>query len=116
MRIVSASTDPYSELLEKCERARIEMRRYEEEIRVLKTIDSVIIRHRENNYKVCGNPFDEQIAYLTLIYQPKQLVKEDRIREILKTLGMPEHKVKTIKHEGYRREYELIDMIWLNKE
>ncbi len=115
-KIVSDPADSLAELADKCERARIEMRRYEEELQVLKTIDYAAVRYRENDYRVLGNPFDEQIAYLTLIYQPKQLVKEERIREILKTLGIPEHKVITKKQKGYRTEYELLNMIWRNKE
>ncbi len=115
--IVFNTDETYDQLLEKCEQGRQEMRLYQEEIEVLKTIESALNRYRWGSSEICGNPINEQIAYLTLIYQPKQMVKEERIRQILRTLGLPEQKVKTKKYPGYRyrTEYELMDMIWLNR-
>ena len=101
----------YSELLTKCEQARNEMRRYEEEFAVLSTIKSAIseLAERKERPKL-GNPVEEQVAWLTLLRQPKYLVRERRIRELLRILGLPEDKVKTIKSPGSKTDYELIDL------
>lgn len=100
---------PYGELLKRCEQARNEMRRYDEEVAVLSTIQSAVLRLTEQK-PVLENPLEEQIARLTLLWQPKYLVKERRIRELLRILGLPEEKVKTIKIPGSRTDYELVDM------
>ncbi|GAH44897.1 unnamed protein product, partial [marine sediment metagenome] len=80
--------ESYPELLAKCEQARSEMRRFNEEIEVLKTIKSAlpnITKPREGS--ILANPTEEQVAWLTLEWQPKYEVKEKRIREILRTLA-----------------------------
>lgn len=101
----------YQELLESCEKARNEIRRYHEEISILKTIERVIPAIVAPEYPL-ENPVEELIALLTLISQPKYEVKEKRIREILRTLGLPEDKVKTVKKRGSKTEYELTEPIW----
>lgn len=105
--------ESYPELLAECEQARSEMRRFNEEIEVLKTIKSAlpnITKPREG--PILANPTEEQVAWFTLEWQPKYEVKEKRIREILRTLALPEDKVKTVKRRGFKTEYELIKPIW----
>ncbi|MFH1087272.1 MAG: hypothetical protein V1737_01635 [Chloroflexota bacterium] len=99
----------YSDLLAECERARSEMRSYDEEVAVLGTIQSVILGLQERE-PVLENPVEEQVAWLTLLWQPKYLVNEIRIRELLRILGLPEERVETVKHRGRKTEYELSNM------
>lgn len=99
----------YSDLLTECEQARTEMRRYDEQVAVLGTIKTVILRLKERE-PVLENPVEEQVAWLTLLWQPKYLVKEGRIRELLRILELPEERVETIKHRGYKTDYELVNM------
>lgn len=99
----------YSDLLAECERARSEMRRYDEEVAVLETIQSVIKRRNERE-PVLENPVEEQVAWLTLLWQPKYLVKEQRIRELLRILGLPEERVETVKHRGRKTDYDLVNL------
>lgn len=109
--ILVIPTESYQELLERCETARSEIRAYEEEIRVLRTIDRIIPAMVASEYPL-ENPVEEIVAFLTLTSQPKYEVSEIRIREILRTLGIPEHKVQTIKYKGQRTRYELIEPMW----
>ncbi len=105
------SKETYEELVAKCEMARNEMRRYDEEIAVLNTVKSALsrlIKHEEGSQ--FENPIGEQVARLTFEWQPKRVVKEQRIREILNILGLPEERVKSIKHSGSKTYYELVNM------
>jgi hypothetical protein len=85
------------------------MRRYDEEIAVLGTIQSVILRLQERE-PVLDNPVEEQVAWLTLLWQPKYVVHEVRIRELLRILELPEERVKTIKHRGHKTDYDLVNL------
>jgi len=109
-----SSQEPYNELATKCDQARIEMRMYKEEVEVLTTVKSaleqVIERQQgEEDFKL-ANPIEEQVALLTIICQPKYIVKEKRLRELLHILGLPEDKVKSVRSPGSKTDYELIDM------
>jgi hypothetical protein len=99
----------YNDLLAECERARTEMRSYDEQVAILSTIKSVILRLKERE-PLLENPVEEQVAWFTLLWQPKYLVKERRIRELLRILELPEERVKTIKHRGYKTDYDLVNM------
>jgi hypothetical protein len=109
--IVYSQDENYASLLEKCEHARNQMRNYEEEISVLNTIHSVFDRLEElKSNPMLENPIEEQVAYLTLLWQPKYKSKENRTRELLRLLGLPEEKVKTIKRPNSRTSYKLDEM------
>lgn len=103
--------ESYDELLAKCEQARNEMRRYREEEEVLTTIRSVLsqITEQKDRPKL-EDQVAEQVAWLTLLWQPKYLVKEGRVRELLHFLGLPEDRVRAVKSPGSKTDYELIDM------
>lgn len=101
----------YPELSGRCEKARGEMRKYREEIAVLKTIKRILPTITAPEYPL-GNPIEELVAYLSLSSQPKYEVKEKRIREILETLDLPQDKVRTVRKRGSRTEYELIKPMW----
>jgi hypothetical protein len=109
--IAFAGEMTYQQLVESCEKVRSEMRKYQEEIAVLKTIKWVLPKITAPEYP-SGNPVEELVAYLSLSSEPKYEVKEKRIREILETLGLPQDKVRTIKKRGSRTEYELIKPMW----
>lgn len=115
--ITHTAEESYPELLAKCEQARSELRRFNEEIGVLGTIKSVlpnITGPREG--PILANP-SEELAWLTLQCQPKYEVKEKKIREILRTLALPEDQVKSIKNRGSKTEYELIShMVWKRQQ
>ena len=101
----------YSELLTKCEQARNEMRKYEEEITVLDTIKAVLVRLMEDKeWPNLENPIEELVAWLTLLWQPKYKVKEKRTRELLRVLGLPESKVGAIRSPGSKTDYELLNL------
>ncbi len=109
------SEGTYEELVAKCELARNEMRQYDEEITVLNTVKSALSSlTKPDEVSQIENPIEEQVAWLTMVWQPKYIVKEKRIREILKILGLPEESVKTIKHPGSKTDYELVNMEFKN--
>lgn len=111
IEITYSKKESYAGLLEKCELARNQMRRNEEELSVLNTIHSVLGRLEERKESpVLVNPIEEQVAYLTLLWQPKYKVKEKRIRELLHILGLPEGRVETIKRPSGKTDYQLVDM------
>lgn len=104
------SKETYGELVAKCEMARNEMRRYDEEIAALNTVKSALSRLiKSEEVSQIENPIEEQVARLTLEWQPKYVVKERRIREILKILGLPEERVKSTKHPGSKTYYRLVN-------
>lgn len=106
-----SAQESYTELLTRAEQARNEMRRYEEEIAVLTTINLAVSRVAEEKEEPkLENLVEEQVAWLTLSWQPKYLVKEARVRELLQILGLPENRVKTLKSPGSKTDYELINM------
>lgn len=109
--IPSDAEATYSELLNNCEQARNEMRKYQEEIRVLDTIKAALARLMgDKEWPNLENPIEELVAWLTLSWQPKYEVKEKRIRELLRVLGLPESKVVAIKSPGSRTDYELLSL------
>ncbi len=111
IEILSNPKESLTKLATKCERARNEMRQYDEEIAVLTTIKSALLScTNPKEISRSKNPVEEQVAWLTLSWQPKYTVKEKRIRELLKLLGLPEEKVKSIKYPGSKTEYRLINM------
>ena len=111
MEICDDAGFSYDELLNRCEQARNEMRRYDEEVELLGTIKAAVSRLAEDkDEQKLENPMEEQIAWLTLLWQPKYKVREKRIRELLHILGLPEDKVKTLKSLGSKTDYELINM------
>jgi len=104
------SKETYEELVAKCEMARNEMRRYDEEFAALNTVKSALSRLiKSEEVSQIENPIEEQVARLTLEWQPKYVVKERRIREILKILGLPEERVKSTKHPGSKTYYRLVN-------
>ncbi len=106
--IVYNDQDTYAVLLEKCERAREQMRRYEEELSLLNTIESVLERwENRESAPIPEYSIEEQIGYLALLWQPKYKVDEQRIRELLRMLGLPEDKVQTVKRPGGKTVFKL---------
>jgi len=100
--------EPYDQLKAKCEQARQEMRAYREEIAVLGNLLGSIrdFQERKGDSHLSDYPPQDLIAYWTILRTRKSDVKEKRIREILKVLGLPEDHIVTIKPVGYTN-YEL---------
>jgi hypothetical protein len=96
-------TESYEELLQKCEMARNEMRNYHREIIVLHQIAFALqnwVRTRKEGYLQRKRPKD-QIAQWVIGGVEKAAVKENDIRQILRTLSLPEHNVMTVKGYGF---------------
>jgi hypothetical protein len=96
-------TESYKELLQKCEMARTEMRSYHKEIIVLNQITFALqnwTRVRKEGYLQRKRP-EDQIAQWVVEGVEKTAVKESDIRQILRTLNLPEHNVITIKGYGF---------------
>ena len=111
VEIIYSPKETYEELVAKCEMARNEMRQYDEENAVLNTLQSALMMLRKpGEMSNIEDSIEGQVTRLTLEWQPKRVVKEKRIREILKTLGLPEERVKTVKHSGRKTYYELVNM------
>jgi hypothetical protein len=95
--------ESYVELKVKCEQARQEMRAYNNETLVLRCLLSSMKNFQER----LNDPFfskhtpQDWITYWTILRAPRSYVKEKRIREILKDLGLPEHHIVAIRHVGY---------------
>jgi hypothetical protein len=97
------STESYDELLRKCETARNEMRNYHKETVVLNQIASALEnweRLKKEGY-VERIRLEDQIAQQVIQWVEKAVVKEDEVRQILRTMDLPEHNVITIKAYGY---------------
>jgi hypothetical protein len=96
-------TESYDELLRKCETARNEMRNYHKETVVLNQIASALEnweRLKKEGY-VERIRLEDQIAQQVIQWVEKAVVKEDEVRQILRTMDLPEHNVITIKAYGY---------------
>ena len=101
--IEHTGTESYTELLQKCEMARNEMRNYHREIIVLHQIALALqnwVRMRREGYIQRKRPKD-QIAQWVIGGVEKAAVKENDIRQILRTLSLPEHNVITVKGYGF---------------
>ena len=100
-----SENEPYEQLRVKCEQARKEMRAYTEETTVLRNLLDSTRRLQEgmNDPFYSKYPPQDWVTYWTIIGIPKSDVKEKRIREFLKDLGLPEKHVVTIRHVGYTR-------------
>lgn len=99
--------DPYDQLRVKCEQARQEMRTYAEETTVVRNLLHNIERFQEgkNDPFYSEYPPQDWVTCRTIL-RTRSRVKEKRIREILKDLGLPENHVVTIRHVDYTN-YEL---------
>jgi hypothetical protein len=96
-------TESYDELLRKCETARNEMRNYHKETVALNQIASALEnweRLKKEGY-VERIRLEDQIAQQVIQWVEKAVVKEDEVRQILRTMDLPEHNVITIKAYGY---------------
>jgi len=89
-------SESYDELRQKCETARNEMRKYQRETTVLNHLLSVLDWTSRNEHAQTS-----QIAEWVIRRVPKALVKENNVREILQTLGLPEENVITIRGYGF---------------
>ncbi len=92
--------ESYEELLEKCESARNEMRKYRNETIVLKEIESAL-RPPLNADSHQRISVEDQIARWTIEGSIRNGVKENITREILRVLKLPENNVITIKGYGF---------------
>jgi len=89
--------ESYDELRQKCETARNEMRKYQRETEVLNHLLSVLgYWTSRNEHAQIG-----QIAEWVIRRVPKVDVKENDVREVLQTLGLPEENVITIRGYGF---------------
>lgn len=99
-------------LLIKCEQARKELRDYHEEIVILSTLKYSI----ENYQGRKNDPFSsnhlsytmkELVTFWTVLRTPKYESKEEKIREVLSDLRLPEDYVVAIRTYGTPTRYEL---------
>lgn len=94
--------ESHQELLEKCEQARIAMRKYRAEAEVL----GELIHNIERWNEVKNEPYftnrcaEDYVTLWVLDGVRKQEVKEERIREILRTIGLPENSVMALRSYG----------------
>lgn len=103
-----SENEPHNQLRLKCEQARKEMRAYNTEIKLLKNMLDCArtLQKRIDDPFYANHTPEDLITDWTIRNTPKSDVKEADIRKILKTLGLPEHHVVTIKRVGYTY-YEL---------
>ena len=87
------------ELREKCELARSEMRAFREEIATVETLAFKLENLRESAAELKRDP-KSLLAFWTILRTRKREVKEERIREILRLLGLPENQVITLRYYG----------------
>ncbi|PIU12627.1 MAG: hypothetical protein COT21_03340 [Hadesarchaea archaeon CG08_land_8_20_14_0_20_51_8] len=99
IKIERTGNELYQELLEKCERARTEMRRYREETAVLEELARNIEHWNEvkNETYFTDHCVEDYVTLWTLDGVRKQEVKEERIREILRVIGLPENNVMALR-------------------
>jgi hypothetical protein len=104
-KIVWNENEPIPDLSRKCELARIEMRNYDREIKVLEVIPRII-----ECWDGLGNDSDSKQLTLTEFLTAtlfewihKNEMKEQELRQILRALKLPEDKVVTIR--GYKYTY-----------
>lgn len=100
IEIKRMGSESYEELLQKCELARNEMRKYRDETIVLEEIGNALglsLQAVSNQYLSA----EDYIAKLTIEGSTRNGVKEDAIRQILRILKLPENNVITIKGYGF---------------
>jgi hypothetical protein len=99
-------------LLTKCEQARKELRSYHEELAILSTLKYSI----EDYQRRKSDPFfSSNLSYTmkelatlwTFLRTPKYESKEEKIREVLSDLRLPENYVVTVRTYGTPTQYEL---------
>jgi hypothetical protein len=104
--------EPIPGLLIKCEQARKELRGYHEEIAILSTLKYSI----EDYQRRKSDPFfssnlnytmKELVTLWTILRTPKYESKEEKIREVLSDLRLPEDYVVTVRTYGTLTRYEL---------
>ena len=95
-------------LVDAFKQARQEMRTYREETTVLRNLLGSIksFQERKDDSFLSSYPPQDLVTYWTILRTRKSDVKEKRIREILKDLGLLEDHIITIRHVGYT-DYEL---------
>jgi len=93
-------SESYEELLQKCELARNEMRKYRDETVVLEEIGNAL---RLSLQAVSNQHFsaEDYIAKLAIERSIGNGVKENVVRQILRILKLPENNVITIKGYGF---------------
>jgi hypothetical protein len=94
-------TESVTDLSQKCEAVRIEMRKYRYETEVLEILARAIDWWREyrgsDSTRFSG---EELVSQFVIENTLKNTVKETDIREVLRLLGLPEDKVVTIPMRG----------------
>lgn len=100
-QINMTGTESLKELGEKTEQARIQMKNYKHETDILE----LIAYHA--GYPPEGYTTEERIAECVIQSSRSRGVPEDKAREILCLLGLPEERVVTIKKYGYGTRHEL---------
>jgi len=102
--------ESYSELLEKCELAREEMRKYRRETIVLEAIADSLLRWIEvrDNQEFDKHPGEDFISLWVIQGVNKRAVNEREIRKTLQILKLPEDHIITIEGYGYKY-YSLIE-------
>jgi len=92
------------ELREKCELARSEMRAFGEEIATVGTLAFKLEDLKESAAELKRDP-KSLLAFWTILKTRKREAKEERIREILRLLGLPENQVITLRYYGSTNHY-----------
>lgn len=100
-----------SSLLDKCERIRSELRSYHEELAVLSTlkynVEEFQRRKSDPFFYSLNYTLKELVTFWTILRTPKYESKEEKVREVLSDLRLPEDYVVTIRTYGTRTRYEL---------
>lgn len=108
-KIKRICNEPHQELLEKCERARIEMRKYREETAVLGKLAYAIKHWNEvkNEPYFTDHCAEDYVTLWVLDGVRKWEVKEERIREILRAIKLPEIHVIALRNYGSKVSFRL---------
>ena len=103
VEIVLSGSESYECLTQKCELARCEMRNYRRETIVLEAIERAIERWQElkNDSYFKRSVAEEFVARWVIENTEKKVVTEEDIRQILRTLSLPENQVITIRGYGF---------------
>ena len=103
VEIKHTGDESYQVLLQKCELARNEMRKYNHETIVLKEIANALERwaNVQNDSYYQRHPKEDCVAYWVIRGIRKNDVKEEDIRRILGILNLPENHIITIKGYGF---------------
>jgi len=104
LRITFDESYPSEEIKEKCELARTEMRTFREEIVTVRTLAFQLENLTESAANLKCDP-ESLLAYRTIDNTRKREVNEERIREILRLLALPENQVMTLRYYGGKRYY-----------